>query len=121
MQPDAYVAPAWLARLECGHEARLRAEPRAGGWITCTDGRCQGQRRITAVRPAPAGWVVPARYPLTVLHRPAGDGEQTVCALPMDEHELWVPVERRDGDAVCRVCEAEGAESAAEDVAGVLF
>jgi len=56
----------------------------------------------------PDVYVAPARYPLAALHRPTGDGTQTVCALPMDEDGLWVPVERRDGDTVCWVCEAEG-------------
>ena len=52
--------------------------------------------------------MVPAARVLTVLHRPAPDGTGTVCALPFDEDELWMPVERREGDTVCRACEAEG-------------
>jgi hypothetical protein len=39
----------WVAHLKCGHDARLQGEPRAGGWITCIDGHCQGQRRIVRV------------------------------------------------------------------------
>ncbi len=55
-----------------------------------------------------AAWVAPAAWPVTVLHYPAEDGTQTVCALPFDEAELWVPVERREGDRVCFVCESRG-------------
>jgi hypothetical protein len=60
-------------------------------------------------------YVVPARYPLTVLHRPAADGTQTVWALPMAEDELWVPVERRAGDTPCRVCEGDGHAEAVQE------
>jgi hypothetical protein len=63
-------------------------------------------------------YVAPAARVLTVLHRPAPDGTQTVCALPFDEDELWVPVERREGDVVCWVCEAE---ERAEDVQEALL
>ena len=77
-------------------------------------------------------YVAPARYPLTELHRagyvpPVTDDPDpadgmTVCGLPMLWDELWVPVERREGDTVCWVCEAEGgAQGAAEDAEGVLF
>jgi len=55
----------------------------------------------------PDVYVAPAARVLTELHRPAADGTQTVCALPFDEGELWVPVECREGDRVCWVCEAE--------------
>ena len=41
----------WVAHLKCGHDARLQGEPKPGGWITCVDGPCQGQRRIVAVSP----------------------------------------------------------------------
>jgi hypothetical protein len=63
-----------------------------------------------------AAYVAPARYALTELHRPdpaAGpcvDGEgtpctgRTVCGEFMGTDELWVPVERRDGDQVCAAC-----------------
>ena len=74
-------------------------------------------------------WVAPARYPLTVLHRQDPDNVAVIdmsrdgapvdgwtgCGLPMLWDELWVPVERREGDVVCRVCEAEGGAE------GVLF
>lgn len=77
-------------------------------------------------------YVAPARYPLTVLHRPSPfppvtdaadlDGGMTACGLPMLRDELWMLVERREGDTACWVCTAEsGAVSAAEDAAEVLF
>ena len=117
----AVPVTAWLAVLECGHEARLRGSPAVGGYVTCADGRCQGQRRVAGVQPDPATYVAPARYPLTVLHCQdprnvavvdmSRDGLPvdgwTMCGLPMLWDELWVPVERREGDAVCWVCEAE--------------
>ena len=53
MQPD----PEWAVSLACGHVARLTARPPAGGWITCTEGGCQGQRRVAAVRQAPPAYV----------------------------------------------------------------
>lgn len=74
----------------------------------------------------PDAWVAPARYPLTVLHRPDPDEHSvaglfrhegrvdgwTWCGMPLLEGELWMPVERREGDAVCWVCEAEGRAAA---------
>lgn len=78
-----------------------------------------------------AAYVVPAARPLTVLHRAdpdarpgvAADGDPirgwTVCELPMCASELWVPVERREGDTVCRACEAPG--RAAQDVQEALL
>lgn len=65
-------------------------------------------------------YVAPARYPLTVLHRldpsvpptpPEYEypcGGVTMCGLPLLHDELWRPLERREGDAVCWVCMAEG-------------
>jgi hypothetical protein len=50
--PETAVAAAWTARLKCGHEARVQSEPRTGGYITCTDAPCQGQRRVTAAAPS---------------------------------------------------------------------
>jgi hypothetical protein len=37
---------AWIARLKCGHEAKVFSRPRIGGYLTCTELHCQGQRRI---------------------------------------------------------------------------
>ena len=76
---------------------------------------------------AAAVYVAPARYVLTVLHRPDpssgpgrdGEGEpavgQTLCGLFMGESELWRPVDGRDGDLLCTGCMLPGsAESAVE-------
>ena len=64
----------------------------------------------------PDAYVAPARYALTVLHRqdpgvgPCTDGEgepcigRTLCGLFMGTAELWVPVERLDGDRACPAC-----------------
>ncbi len=49
----------WIAHLRCGHDAHLSGEPRVGGWITCVDGHCQGQRRIDRVTQARADAGVP--------------------------------------------------------------
>lgn len=69
--------------------------------------------------------MVPARYPLTVLHRPAADGMQTLCGMPFEEAELWLPAERRDSDVICWVCEAEYrgcvALQSAREVQGTLL
>jgi hypothetical protein len=64
----------------------------------------------------PDAYVAPAARVLTFLHKPsdaapgtdwltgvATDG-QTACGCPMLADELWVPVERRDGDQVCPAC-----------------
>ena len=78
---------------------------------------------------APPVYVAPARYALTALHRPDPEAPPdmtslermdgwTVCGLPMLESGLWVPVEARDGDPLCRQCTVAGV---AETVAGVLF
>jgi hypothetical protein len=74
-------------------------------------------------------YVVPAARVLTVLHRPDPDSAPaiidgvadgwTACGLPMLTVELWVPVERRDGDRVCAGCAAPG--RAAEDVQEALL
>jgi hypothetical protein len=66
----------------------------------------------------PDAWVAPAARVLTFLHRPDPDATPggpdwltgvatdgfTVCGTPMLADELWVPVERRDGDRVCPAC-----------------
>jgi hypothetical protein len=61
-------------------------------------------------------YVAPAARVLTVLHRPDPDREAdlfgreeridgwTACGLPFLESELWMPIERRDGDRVCPGC-----------------
>ena len=51
MPPDPLAR--WVSSLHCGHEARTRGRPRPGSWITCPDGRCQGQRQVDAVVPVP--------------------------------------------------------------------
>jgi hypothetical protein len=76
--------------------------------------------------------VAPAARVLTYLHRPGpatapggpdwltgvpADG-LTACGTPMLADELWVPVERRDGDRVCPAC--CGAGRPAEDVQEAL-
>jgi hypothetical protein len=46
----------WISLLRCGHEARLRGEPKPGDWFTCT-GPCQSQQQVvsvSAVREVPA-------------------------------------------------------------------
>ena len=63
--------------------------------------------------------MAPAARVLTVLHRPAPDGTGTVCALPFDEDELWMPVEYREGDLLCPACCGPG--RAAEDVQEALL
>lgn len=51
---EAYPGDArWVSSLHCGHQARTRGRPRPGSWITCPDGRCQGQRRVDAVAALP--------------------------------------------------------------------
>ena len=68
--------------------------------------------------PDTAAYVAPAARVLTFLHRPDPDATPggvdgltgvatdgfTVCGRPMLVDELWVPVERRDGDRVCPAC-----------------
>lgn len=39
----------YLITLKCGHSFTARTDPPVGGWITCLDGHCQGQRKIVAV------------------------------------------------------------------------
>jgi hypothetical protein len=51
VQPDPCAR--WVSSLHCGHQARTRGRPRPGSWITCPDGRCQGQRRVDAVAAVP--------------------------------------------------------------------
>jgi hypothetical protein len=81
-----------------------------------------------------AGYVAPARYPLTVLHRqdpaagPGVDGEgeptagKTLCGLFMAAGELWTPVDGRDGDQLCTGCMLPGnAPAPAGDTDGALF
>ncbi len=75
-----------------------------------------------------AAYVAPARYALTSLHRPDPDGKpgtdgegepttgRTVCGLLMGADELWVPVEARDGDPLCRQCTLVGVTGAISDV-----
>lgn len=73
------------------------------------------------------GYVAPARFILTTLHRQdpdAGPGTHpatgdpadgwTVCGIPMTRDELWRPVEARAGDRLCGACEAQAALGAAE-------
>ena len=50
----------YLLTLACGHTAPSHSDQRLDGrtivgvWITCLDGHCQGQRKITSVtEPAP--------------------------------------------------------------------
>ena len=59
-------------------------------------------------------YAAPAVRPLTVLHIPepgwetdaaAGVVPVTRCGQPMAVEEMWLPVERRDGDKVCAGCE----------------
>jgi len=73
---------------------------------------------------AAAVYVAPARYALTVLHRPdpssgpGQDGEgaptagRTRCGLFMGEDELWRPVDGRDGDQLCTGCMLPGGRAA---------
>lgn len=80
----------------------------------------------------PDAYVAPARRVLTFLHRPAPDAGPgtdaltgipadgwTACGRPMLTDELWVPVERRDGDPVCPAC--CGTERPAQDVQEALL
>jgi hypothetical protein len=39
----------WRIDLECGHHFTSGHQARQPGYLTCTYGRCQGQRKITAV------------------------------------------------------------------------
>jgi hypothetical protein len=53
-------------------------------------------------------YTAPASKLLTVLHIPGEDGPdgpRTRCGLPMAEQEMWLPVDLRAGDAVCRGCQ----------------
>lgn len=80
-----------------------------------------------------AGYVAPARYVLTVLHRqdpdipPVTTGPDpadgmTACGLPMLAVELWRPVDGRDGDQLCTGCMPQGSgRAAAEDVEATLW
>jgi hypothetical protein len=45
---DARGLP-WTVYMACGHTAPLCGNPKVGGYLTCLDGRCHGQRRIVAV------------------------------------------------------------------------
>jgi hypothetical protein len=56
-----------VSSLHCGHEARTRGRPRPGQWVTCPDGRCQGQRRVDAVAPVPVVLVMDPLFDLEVL------------------------------------------------------
>jgi hypothetical protein len=56
------------------------------------------------------GYTAPASKVFTEAHIPGtevdGDGRQmTVCGLPMDPAECWLPVELRPGDRVHQACE----------------
>jgi hypothetical protein len=79
----------------------------------------------------PDAYVAPAARVLTVLHRPdpdAGPGLDRLTGVPADGRtacgtwmyvdELWVPVDRRDGDRVCGRCEPG---RVAEDVQETLL
>lgn len=78
------------------------------------------------------GWIAPARYVLTALHRHDPDREAdlfskperidgfTLCGLPLLESELWRHIEARDGDPVCPKCEAPD-RTVADDVQEVLL
>jgi hypothetical protein len=64
-------------------------------------------------------YVAPARYALDCLHipEPGAEADQAVgmapltrCGITMEEDDLWVPVERTDGDRVCSAC--DGLEAA---------
>lgn len=57
----------WVSSLHCGHQARTRGRPRLGGWITCPDGRCQGQRRVDAVAAVPVVLVMDPLFGLEAL------------------------------------------------------
>jgi hypothetical protein len=65
VQPDPYAR--WVSSLHCGHQARTRGRPRLGGWITCLDGRCQGQRRVDAVATIPPVMVMDPLFDLEAL------------------------------------------------------
>jgi hypothetical protein len=80
-----------------------------------------------------SGYVAPARYVLTVLHRLDPDREAdltgqpdridgyTVCGLPLLESGLWVPVEYLEGDTICPKCETGSAGKTASEVQGKLL
>lgn len=63
-------------------------------------------------------YVAPAVKILTVLHiADLGDGggePSTRCGLPMEPHEVWLPV-KRDAEPVCGACQGitEGQEQGA--------
>jgi hypothetical protein len=65
VQPDPYAR--WVSSLHCGHQARTRGRPRPGQWITCPDGRCQGQRRVDAVAAVPVVLVQDPLFGLEAL------------------------------------------------------
>jgi hypothetical protein len=65
MPPDPHAR--WVSSLHCGHQARTRGRPRPGQWVTCPDGRCQGQRRVDAVAAVPVVLVMDPLFGLEAL------------------------------------------------------
>ncbi len=69
----------------------------------------------------PDAYVAPAARVLTLLHRPDPDREAdlfgrperidgfTVCGLPFLASELWMHVDRREGDRLCPACAGDWA------------
>ena len=52
------AADRWLVTLACGHEQPPEPEPGkpygkpyVGQWVTCLNGKCQGQRKVVSVEP----------------------------------------------------------------------
>jgi hypothetical protein len=57
-------------------------------------------------QPAPAAYVASAAKVLTVIHVATATGH-TRCGLPMTGDGVWLPVDPRPGDRICRDCQCE--------------
>lgn len=79
-------------------------------------------------------FVAPARYALTVLHRrdpavpPSGPPEAPEaadgaarCGAPMLAADVWLTVQRRDGEALCPGCFPGHPDAAAEPAEPALW